>query len=174
VIDRQLATRLPSYKSYVFTNVVISFFLDVMLIIAGIGLLMMANWARYLSIAYAIFSLFTKLLLGLYLLVFLVGAVSTITDEEFQKNPKLAAAGTPGTMKVSRLIRDFAWLIPGIYPVIVLALLLRPSTARAFAAAARTARRDEDEDYPRRRPPPDDDYDDRPWRSRREDDDRYG
>jgi hypothetical protein len=152
LIDRQVPTVVPGYKAYVYGIVLVSFILDVLLIISGIGLLMMAYWGRNMAISYAMISLFTKLIMGFYLLVFVLGPVSTLIDKEAASNPQFAAmAGSMAGFKFGRFIREFGWLLPGIYPVILLILLLRPSVGQAFAQANRGRREDEDEDAPRRR-----------------------
>jgi hypothetical protein len=168
-IDLQLVKAVPSYKPYTILNVLVSFILDCLLIISGIGLLMMAGWGRILAIGYACFSLLTKLLFAVYLFVFVFGPISTIMDQELVNPPP--QLGTPvAVVRISRLSRDFAWLFCGIYPMIVLGILLHPAVRKAFTA--RSERSDEAEDAPRR--PIREEYeDDRRRHSEREDDDRY-
>jgi hypothetical protein len=135
-IDFRLVKAVPSYRIYTILNVLVSFFLDILLIISGIGLLLMAGWGRTLSIVYAVLSLLTKLVFFTYLVAFVIAPLLSIMDQELAIAPPQIVASA-FAFRPARLGRDCAGLVFFFYPVVVLAVLLHPATAKAFTASKR-------------------------------------
>lgn len=99
----------------------------VVLAISGIGLLLMKNWARILSIIYAI-----------YALVF--GVIGLFISVIFMCLPMLAQAQQkPGPESIGMMVGAIGGIVGGviglIYPVLLLIFMLRPKLIEAFRTA---------------------------------------
>jgi hypothetical protein len=159
---------IPSYQLHKWGSLAFDLLLDVMLVTAGIGLLGMHPWARYLSLVYAVLSI----LYHIYNLIYMLGFFLPASSEFFERE----LAGMPGppaffaAMKAALYAGAFVNAAFIAYPIVVLCLLLRPSMNVAFSAEGLPppGRRDRDEDR--------EDYYDPPRRDRDRDRDegRWG
>jgi hypothetical protein len=135
---------VPGYKFFTFTALAVGLLLDLMLLASGIGLLLMHPWARALSLIYAPLSILFHVVSFAYQLIFVMPA----TQDFFARIP---AVGPMGSLVA--IITDIG-LIVGflvvIYPIVVLILLLRSSTAAAFRGETPSKMDDEspDDRYP--------------------------
>jgi hypothetical protein len=135
---------IPGYKAFTFTALAVDLVLDLMLLASGIGLLLMHPWARVLSLIYAPLSILFHVISFAYQLIFVMPATHDIFAQMSSVGPmgSLLAAITDISLIVSSLVI--------IYPIVVLILLLRPSTVSAFRGEA-PSKTDEgipDDSYP--------------------------
>ena len=144
---------IPGYRAFTFGGLALSLMLDIMLLAAGIGLLNVQPWARWLSIVYAPISILNRLASFVYQLVW----VLPVTQELYGNNP--AMAGMSSFVSISGGIGLFVSLLFVLYPITVVVLMLLPSTAAAFRGEL-PSREDDyreddmEEEDPWREPPP--------------------
>jgi hypothetical protein len=150
-ITKYMDDHVPGYRAFQFGSVALSLLLDVMLISAGIGLLSVQPWARWLSLAYAPLSILIRLVGFVYQLVWVTPAMESL----YAQNP--AMKGMSGILSASVGIGAFVGLL---FAITVLVIMLLPSTAAAFRGELPTREDDyeerelEEEDDPWREPPP--------------------
>jgi hypothetical protein len=174
-LQKHLEQQLPANAALQYLGIFVELVLSVMLLAAGIGLLSMRNWARILSLVYAVFSILYKLFaLGLFIFV-TWPVIGAFLDAE----AKAAPAGPAGTTITTQITIAKAAAIGGVifnaalitYPIVVLFVLLNPSVRRTFSEEPGEDRDDDryEEDRPRtrksRRDDDDDDDDDDRWRA---------
>jgi hypothetical protein len=117
----------PGYMMYTNISMVVSAVFTLMLGLAGIGLLMLRPWGRWLSIAYAVFAILSLIVNSLINYYFLLAPMID----------KLAAL-PPGQEKAAAL-GGIAGMVVGIclgpiYPVILLIFMFRPNVMAAFGS----------------------------------------
>jgi hypothetical protein len=185
--------RAPSFKYYIFISLGIGLVLCLIEVIAGVGLMKMRYWGRRLGLFYGFATIVLALGAAWYSFTILNPAMKAWQQDmqkwmqaETQKAAKAAGGGPPPPAPpppafASNPLVDAMGSVMGtainlIYPIVVLILLLLPSTGKAFAIANGDAppepaereddfdrRRDDFEDprdRPAERPPPEpsDDY----------------
>lgn len=126
----QALENIQGYRAVATASIVWALALDVVLIVAGIGLLYLRPWGRFLSLVYAPLSL----LLHLLMIVWTIGFVLPVMNEAIEAigrvDPILGSIVAMSRMRpIFGVVWDTALLI---YPVVVLALLVPPSAARVF------------------------------------------
>lgn len=131
-LQEKLEAKVPNMKTFERVNTGIDAGLSILLLVCGIGLLKLQQWARLGSIAYAIIDIGYKIYIVVFLIMFLQGPIDdTITEVMRDQNINDPAF---------RQIMQFA-LIGGIsgaafcgmiYPVAVLIVMLLPSVSKAF------------------------------------------
>ncbi|HEY7308619.1 MAG TPA: hypothetical protein VH643_04565 [Gemmataceae bacterium] len=144
---------IPGYRAFTFGGLALSLMLDIMLLAAGIGLLNVQPWARWLSLVYAPISILNRLVSFVYQLVW----VLPVTQELYAKNP--AMAGMSSFVTIGGGIGLVVSLLFILYPIAVVVLMLLPSTAAAFRGELPSREDDYGEDDreegdPWREPPP--------------------
>jgi hypothetical protein len=131
-----LEKNLPSYKVVQIATTAVSLAFGVTLIVAGIGLWLLAPWGRSLSIVYGITSVVHKVALDIYYMFFVVPAFQVA----------FAPAWTEAKTVEQRQVLDtfvtfFKWGLVGtpccmmIYPFIVLIVMNMASVKLVFASA---------------------------------------
>jgi hypothetical protein len=174
--QQYLDQQAPSAQAVNIANLGVSLVMGIMLLAAGIGLLSMRGWARWVSVVYAGISISEKIFLLVYNLV----VIFPVYDAFFAKEAANLPPGMPGMMRGIFIGSLIFQTVLVIYPITVAIIMLKPSTGRAFAEAAAGGRRDreEDEGWGGRGDDRDerDRYDDRPrydrWGEQRDDYDR--
>jgi hypothetical protein len=158
-ITWQALRQIPGYLPIAIAQMIVSLGLGIVLIIAGIGLLRLRNWARMLSIAYAVFNLLLQIAWLVYHLAVIVPAINRALNQALP--PGLQQAGMFGSPTDN--ISTFGGVAINIlHSVFVLVVMLLPSVAARFAEASDRYAYDDgydedDRDYDRRRR--DDDWD---------------
>jgi hypothetical protein len=144
---------VPGYRAFLIGTLAVNFLMDVMLLSAGIGLLKMQPWARWLSLIYAIISILVHIGSFVYNLLWVIPATQALYAN-FTTMPAFSSL-----MTITSEVGAFLTLLIIIYPIVVLIILLLPSTSAAFRGEI-PAREDDlrdseeiDEDS-RREPPP--------------------
>jgi hypothetical protein len=165
LMDAYMVAKSPGYHAFQYFGTSIGLILDVLMIVSGFGLLYYKEWARKMAIAYAAASLIFKVVTLVYQVFVMLPAMTSFFDQALSKAPP-ALAGMGGVMKASLyggLIFSTAF---GVYPIVVLCVLLSKSGKAAFGPPPEDDDDDDEEDYDDRR----ERFGDRP----RRDDDRYG
>jgi hypothetical protein len=138
VTEQVLSQRVPLYRAYSVGNRVSSVLSSILLVAAGAGLLLVKSWGRWLSVAYALWSLLVNLVAFVYNLVFFAPAYAEVfrvlppQNETEQMAYKFGQYGGP--------IGACFFLI---YPVVVLIVMLLPATGAAFRPRKKRFRRDD-------------------------------
>jgi hypothetical protein len=149
-----LLNNAPGYLAMEVAYTAVGLVFDVVLIVAGVGLLMRRPWARYLSIGYAVMSILVKVVLFVHLLAFVAPTVQKFKAQELPKvnDPVLREQEqTKANMDAfgSPCFRGFLT----IYPAVVILIMLLPSVGRYFQPDPYDDRDDpdrDDDEYPRR------------------------
>jgi hypothetical protein len=125
---------IPAYQLQKWGGMAFDLLLSVLLITAGLGLLWMQPWARYLSLVYAVLSILFHIYYTVYQVGFYIPALNTFLDQELAR---FGAAGGGAFITGMKAGMYFGALVSAMviaYPIVVLCLLLRPSMNVAFSA----------------------------------------
>jgi hypothetical protein len=177
---QNLNTNVPGLFAYVLTDMVGRMLLGVVLLIAGIGLLRVKNWARYVSICWAIVRIVFLIGLLFYNVAFVKPGLDKFSTEFEQwqervekrsrgsgqapaQKPSFGTLGGTGNPVVDNILAFGGTALYCAYAVVVLIFMLRPATAHAFARYHST-----EEDLSPQTEGPADYYDDEYERRRRE------
>jgi hypothetical protein len=166
-----LDNETPGWEAVLVAYALIQLLLAVVLVAAGIGLLKMQSWARWLSLFYSAVALLLAIVFTIYVAGFLGPARAKYQEKHMNVagQPASTQAGFQFGKTLGQSINViFYGAIPAIHAIILAIIMLLPSVSEAFAPPSRRRRfrEEEDEDF--------DDDDDRPSRrrSRRDFDDR--
>jgi hypothetical protein len=139
-LQRGIEQRFPAFKTLERAEAASAVVLAVILLIAGIGLLAMQPWARWLSIAYGVLGILRTVADLLLAIVFVLPAVQAASREIPGVPPEAVQIGG----LVGMLGSGCANLV---YPVVVLIVMLLPGVAAAFRAPAVSYDRPERDDW---------------------------
>jgi hypothetical protein len=139
---------VPGYRAFTYGGTGVDLLLDILLLAAGIGLLSVQPWARWLSLVYAPISILYHLGSFVYQLVLVMPA----TQKLYAQNPALQ--GMSSFLNVTTGIGLVVGLLWIIYPIVVTVIMLLPSTGAAFRGEMPTIPEDIEEDDARWREPP--------------------
>jgi hypothetical protein len=151
---KDLNDSIPGYRAFTVGSLGFGFFLDILLVSAGIGLLKVQPWARWLSLVYATLSILYHLGTFLYQLVWVIPAMQAM----YAKTPM--PPGFSLIMTISSGAGVFFGLLVILYPIAVFIVLLMPSSAAVFRGELPVRKDDleneeeEPDDDPWRQPPP--------------------
>jgi small-conductance mechanosensitive channel len=146
---RGLQDQVPGLILAVCFDVIGSFLLGLILLIAGIGLLGVKVWARYLSLAWAVLRVLFLTAMLLYNIVYLQPGMERFNKdmekamEDMQRRqqrpgqtppPKVNfGLGGSGDSLMNSLMSVLSTAINAVYAIVVFVLMLLPSTGHAFA-----------------------------------------
>ncbi len=151
IAEKFLDQKAPWHKTWTVVEAVLTFALSLTMIVAGVGLLGMKSWGRWMSVLYAVVSIATTLFTVYYAFSYAVPAQQEAVRQMPADDPQ-EKQGEEWGLKIG----PYVPLLFLIYPSIVLLVMLLPSTGKAFSE---DRGEDEDDPYgPRRRR--DDDYGD--------------
>src|SRR5262249_4727947 len=136
-------------------RLVVGIVLQVLLIVAGIGLLNMKGWARVLSIFYSVL----MILMQIGYLVFAIALANPAVhrwQEDFNRRFPGLVAGGQSDPATNNLFAVIGSVLVILYSVVLLIMMLLPGLSAAFAGRAPAQDYapgvgDEGEDYERRR-----------------------
>jgi hypothetical protein len=131
-IEEYIERSVPGYQFLKWGSIAFSLLLSLMMIVAGLGLIWMQPWARYLSLTYAVLSILWHIFDAVTALGFILPATTEFLDREMAHLPGQAPGFSAG-MKVGMYFGALFSAAFIAYPIVVLCLLLRPSIARAFS-----------------------------------------
>jgi hypothetical protein len=122
---------VPGYRAYTYGVLALDTVLDFMLLAAGVGLLTMKPWARWLSLIYAALSI----LYHLGTLTYSLALVIPATQKLYAQNPALS--GMSGFLNFTSGMGVVMNLVLIIYPITVIIVMLLPATSAAFRGQLR-------------------------------------
>jgi hypothetical protein len=160
-----LDNETPGWEAVLVGYAFVQLVLAVMLVAAGIGLLKMQSWARWLSVLYAAMAFLLAIVFTIYVAGFVGPA--RVKYQEKQMNVAGQPASTQAGFQMGKTLGQsinviFYGAIPVIHAIILAIIMLLPSVNEAFAPPRRRRRSREDDEEE-----PDDDYDDRSSRRRK-------
>jgi hypothetical protein len=124
----QVLERVPGQQVVIILSLVAYPALDLVLIIAGIGLLRRQSWARSLSLVYALTSILLHTMGVVWTLAVVMPAMKQLVSAQLAKAPPVQQVAFRAGM-IGALVGTHIWVV---YPVIVLCILLSPSVKAAF------------------------------------------
>jgi uncharacterized protein involved in cysteine biosynthesis len=127
ITEQVLSQRVPLYRAYTIGNRVSGLLTSVLLVAAGIGLLQMQSWARWLSVVYAVLSLLVNLVGFVYTVAFFTPAYAEVFRQLPPQNDQERMASD-----IARVTGPAIPCLVMIYPVAVLIVMLLPSVGAAF------------------------------------------
>jgi hypothetical protein len=151
---QDLETRIPGYQAMQYAQLSAGLVLSGFMIVAGVGLVQMRPWGRFLSIVYAVVSIVTHIGEDIYNFGYVVPGMQSLMRDAAAKEPQLAKTGFGSMMESFVMIGPALQALLIIYPIVVLIIMLLPSVRAAFLAppvAPRSAD-DFDEDEPDEEP----------------------
>lgn len=104
--------------------------LSIAMIVSGIGLLKMQSWGRHLSILYAVLSLGEKIFGIIYALLVTIPIMQQFFDTLQPPGPM--EKQMVDMMRLMMNVTPFIQIPFMVYPIVVLAIMLRSSVAAAF------------------------------------------
>ena len=114
----------PTYAAFMKISILLGIFSSLAMLAAGIGLLMLKGWGRYLSIGYAIYAILFGIVGVVMNFLFLVRPLLERASQ--QQGPE--AAGAIG----GAIGGSFGGCFGLIYPILLLIFMLRPRVVAAF------------------------------------------
>ncbi len=115
----------PTFALWIKIGLPLGLIALLVLLVAGIGLLRLKEWARKLSIGYAIYAI-------------VMGVVGMLMNLLFVVRPMLAQAQQQGPENAAAMAGAFGGVMGGcigmIYPILLLIFLTRPKLVAAFQA----------------------------------------
>lgn len=130
-VQTYLEQRVPSYKAMFYGGMAFDLILSTLMIIAGLGLLQMRSWGRYLSIGYACLSVSHKLFGVVYYFLVSHSVMNEFLDQlSNRQDPE--AVMIVQTMRAMRYLTPIMQLSYMIYPIAVLVVMYLPSVSAAF------------------------------------------
>jgi len=159
----------PEIKNYFIVSGVIGLITGTILLVSGIGLLRMRNWARIASIGYAVFTILFQLASFYYSIAHLNPAMERWEkdyNERVREWAQQRGGGVPPQQPSNPMLNMAGGIVGTIigmgYAVVLLIVMLLPKVSAAFTGRGAVEepweRRDEDyydEGYERRRREPD-------------------
>jgi hypothetical protein len=128
----------PHYKAFLTVDAGLEFLLGLLLIVAGIGLLMMQGWGRWVSLAYVPLALIGRLVNFVYRIAFVVPLISEFYEKGVKSGTTQEAAATGAKVgAIGALVFQLAFCL---YPLVLGMFMLLPSTAEAFRPRGRKRR----------------------------------
>jgi hypothetical protein len=148
-------SEIPGYAAITVGGLVLGFVMGMLLLVAGIGLLYVQNWARVLSIVYGIVSLLTRSGVLVFALV-LENPVEHRWQLNFDRRHPGILARADSTLANVVTVAGAALVI--VYSIILLIMMFTPAVTAAYAGTPRPAEAergwgaDEGHDRDERRP----------------------
>jgi hypothetical protein len=135
-VEEVMRQKVPGFMAFTIGHLSVDTLLCVMMIVAGIGLLKLQSWGRYLSLGYALLSILTRLAQVTYSYMFVVPVSIEAIQMMYEGMPEPGRTAALNMMPMMRVIMWFSplfnllWII---YPIVVLVLLTRPRVVQAFS-----------------------------------------
>jgi hypothetical protein len=154
-LEDYLARKVPDYRFLMKAQTGASAVLCLLMLGSGTGLLLMQRWGRDLTIFYAVLSLLVTILTTYWMFTAVVPAMSAFAKEKVAGRGKEAQFVAQG-MDIGGRVGAGCGTLVGIYPLIVLFIMLLPSVEGAFRSEEVGPVEDLLADFPRpSRSPPD-------------------
>ncbi len=118
----------PAYATFLKLSIPLGFLSSVVLLASGIGLILVKNWARIASIAYAAYAIVWSIIGAAVNYIFLS---RPLLEQASQRTGPEAAAAIGGV--IGGMVGGCIGLI---YPILLIIFMLRPHVVAAFEAAS--------------------------------------
>jgi hypothetical protein len=125
---------IPAYPAIAIGSLVAGLVLNALLLISGIGLLNMQNWARVLALIYSVITIIEQIGSLIFTIAY-VNPVMTRWEADFHRRfaGRLPPGGMGGGDSAFQNLTTVAGAILGmVYAIVLLVMMLRPSVAAAF------------------------------------------
>jgi hypothetical protein len=137
---------IPGYIPIMTTVMVLGAIAAIVLIIAGIGLLKMKTWARWLSVGYAIYNIVATLAMTIYTIAVVNPAMET-WQRNFQQKFPAGAPQPTGNAAMNNVISVGSAVVGIAYAVALLVVMFLPHVRAAFAGTWRPPITEDDDQY---------------------------
>ncbi len=144
-VKKALETRIPAHKEIQFANVAASLVLSVMMIVSGIALLRVKVWGRLLAICYGLGSILLKISTLVFMVMFSLPAMQQVAEALEKKGQTEAVIARTLPLVGNALL--FGTALTMIYPIVVLVVMLVPSTSAAFRGEQNPKSADPSQDF---------------------------
>jgi hypothetical protein len=154
---------IPGYIPFLIVSLILGLLVSILLIISGVGLLRMQNWARVVCLVYAIYTLLSTIGGTVYTLT-VVNPATDAWERDYARRTGTPIASNPAVKQATTIGTSCFGMA---YPIALLIVLNLPHVRAAFAGSPTRRPRDEDDEFPdtddrfRDRDRRSDDYDDR-------------
>jgi hypothetical protein len=134
-----LKREVPAYPAVTIASLVAGLILNVVLLVAGIGLLNMQGWGRVLSLVYSVVSIIDQIAM----LIFTIAYVNPATQrwqQDFaqrmarQMGGRIPQGGLGGDSTFNNILSLIGGILGVVYAIVLLVMMLRPSVAAAFGS----------------------------------------
>jgi hypothetical protein len=114
----------PAYVTWTKISVPVGGIASVVLLAAGIGLLMLKNWARVVSIGYSIYAIVGGIIGGI------------VMFNVFESMLHQGAGGSPSVMIIGAMVGSLIGIVFAlVYPILLIIFMTRPKIIAAFGPA---------------------------------------
>jgi hypothetical protein len=130
-LEDYLAKKVPDYRFLMKAQAVANLVLCLLMLGSGVGLLLMQRWGRDLALFYAALSLLVTILTTVWVFTAVVPAMSAFAKQKAAgrgREEQIVAQG----MDIGGKVGAACGALTGIYPLIVLMVMLLPSVEEAF------------------------------------------
>jgi hypothetical protein len=151
-VIESMTRHIPSMVPFMVGNLLFSAIVNIILIVAGIGLLKMHGWARITSIFCAVATILEQIASLVYRFTVVNPGVEAWQREFLARHPGAAMQENPfaGNAAINSAMEVFGTLVQMAYAIALLIVMLLPTVAAAFRAPPaefdREQRDDRDED----------------------------
>lgn len=127
-----LQREVPAYRAVEITHIAMGLALAILLIVSGVGLLRMRNWARWTAIFYGAATVLSVLAYSVFSWIYVQPISESWTREFLSKQPVGTASfiGSPG---VAAVIAIGSLTFSLAFPVVLLIFMFLPGVRAAFA-----------------------------------------
>jgi hypothetical protein len=165
-IEAYMDANAPGSRAARYGGTAVDLVLTLLMIVSGFGLLNYRKWARGMAITYAVMSLVVKVAVMTYQFTVVIPTLVPYIDQAVVNEPQPQRDARAIGGKAGAYGGACGPMIFGVYPIVVLSILLSKKGKAAFEPPPASVEDDYEDDYDDRR----ERFDDRP----RRDDDRYG
>jgi len=125
---------IPGYYPVQIGSMLLLIVLNIVLVVAGIGLLQMKPWARWLSVGYGAASIVLQFVIMLYAIFVMQPAMEKWAQDFATRMGGQPAPGMSANSAMSSMGSCFSFFLYSAYPVALIIVMLLPAVGAAFAA----------------------------------------
>jgi len=129
-VKEAVEARFPAHKEIQYASVAASLALSVMMLVSGIALFRMKVWGRLLAICYGFSSVLLKIFSSIITVMFTLPAMQQVAEATAKKGQ--AEAAVAPIIQLGGYVVLFGIVFAAFYPIIVLVIMLLPSTSAVF------------------------------------------
>jgi hypothetical protein len=125
---------IPGYYPVQITTMLLLIVLNIVLIVAGVGLLQMKPWARWTSLGYGVASIFLQMVILLYAVFVMQPAMEKWTQDFTARMGGQPTPAMSTNSAISGMGSCFNFILYSAYPVALIIVMLLPAVGAAFSA----------------------------------------